>query len=52
MNGDRLDIVFLIDSTGSMERYMEEIKKQIKDFLNRLVAAGTDFQDDSGRVQR
>lgn len=44
VNGDRLDIVFLIDSTGSMERYMEEIKKQIRDFLNRLVVSGTDFR--------
>ncbi len=41
---DKLDIVFLIDNTGSMKKYIDNIKKQLKDFLARLYQNNTDFR--------
>lgn len=44
VNSDKLDIVFLIDCTGSMEEHIASIKYQINGFLNRLIENGTDFR--------
>lgn len=44
VNSDELDIVFLIDKTGSMEDHIESIKRQLKNFLDRLMKIGTDFR--------
>ncbi|MCD6551187.1 VWA domain-containing protein [Thermotoga sp.] len=44
VNSDKLDIVFLIDKTGSMEDHVESIKRQLGSFLDRLMEMGTDFR--------
>ncbi len=44
INSDKLDIVFLVDITGSMEKYGEQIKSELKAFLKRLFEKHTDFR--------
>lgn len=44
INADKLDIVFLIDGTGSMEKNMANITKQLHAFVDRLIQTGTDFR--------
>lgn len=44
VNSDKLDIVFLIDCTGSMYERMEEIKEELLKFVDRLRANNTDFR--------
>ncbi|HBT25182.1 MAG TPA: hypothetical protein DEA58_00605, partial [Pseudothermotoga sp.] len=44
VNSDKLDIVFLIDYTGSMYEHMAAIKEQLLMFLNRLSTTKTDFR--------
>lgn len=44
INADKLDIVFLIDGTGSMEKNMANIVKQLHAFVDRLIQTGTDFR--------
>ncbi|WP_448516767.1 vWA domain-containing protein [Pseudothermotoga sp.] len=44
INSDKLDIAFFIDGTGSMEKHIDAIKEQLRNFLNRLIETGTDFR--------
>lgn len=44
VNADKLDIVFLIDGTGSMEKHMANIKNQLHKFIDRMIQTGTDFR--------
>ena len=44
VNSEKLDIVFLIDNTGSMEKHITSIKEQLHSFLDRLIENGTDFR--------
>ncbi|AEH51334.1 vWA domain-containing protein [Pseudothermotoga thermarum] len=44
VNSDKLDIVFLIDSTGSMEEHIDNIKKQLRIFIKRLAEQYTNFR--------
>lgn len=44
INSDKLDIVFLIDGTGSMEKKIPNIVKQLHAFVDRLIKTGTDFR--------
>ena len=44
INSDKLDIAFFIDGTGSMEKHIDSIKEQLRNFLNRLIETGTDFR--------
>ena len=40
----KMDIVFLVDQTGTMSDYMEDIVSQIRLFVNRLEASHVDFR--------
>ncbi|MEN3008847.1 vWA domain-containing protein [Pseudothermotoga sp.] len=44
VNADKLDIVFFIDGTGSMEKHMANIKNQLHKFIDRMIQTGTDFR--------
>ncbi len=44
VNSEKLDIVFLIDNTGSMKKHIEDIKAELKEFLARLYENKTDFR--------
>lgn len=44
VNSEKLDIAFFIDGTGSMEKHVGNIRKQIHSFVDRLVEKGTDFR--------
>ncbi|KAF2957236.1 hypothetical protein AS159_09405 [Thermotoga sp. Ku-13t] len=44
VNSDKLDIAFFIDGTGSMEPHIENIKRQLHLFLDRLIETATDFR--------
>lgn len=44
VNSEKLDIVFFIDGTGSMEKHIKNIRKQIHSFVDRLVEKGTGFR--------
>jgi len=39
-----VDIVFVVDTTGSMEPYIEGVKLKITEFADALSAQGTDFR--------
>lgn len=44
VNSDKLDIAFFIDGTGSMQPHIDNIKRQLHLFLDRLIDTGTDFR--------
>lgn len=44
INSDKLDIVFFIDGTGSMSKYVDSIIQQLHKFVDRLLQTGTDFR--------
>lgn len=44
INSDKLDIVFFIDGTGSMSKYVESIRQQLHKFVDRMLEVGTDFR--------
>ncbi len=44
VSSDKLDVVFLIDSTGSMEKHVSDVKEQLRIFVKRLMEYHTDFR--------
>ncbi len=43
-NSVPVDIVFVIDQTGSMRRYVEEVKSNVEEFTHQLAAKGIDYR--------
>ena len=44
VTSEKLDIIFLIDMTGSMEKEMAKIHSELHEFVNRLEATHVDFR--------
>lgn len=44
VTSEKLDIIFLIDMTGSMENEMAKIHSELHEFINRLEATHVDFR--------
>ncbi|AFK06622.1 von Willebrand factor type A-like protein [Mesotoga prima MesG1.Ag.4.2] len=44
VSSSKIDLVFLIDKTGSMADQIESIKSELKEFVNRLEADACDFR--------
>jgi hypothetical protein len=44
VSSSKIDLVFLIDKTGSMTSQIESIKSELKEFVNRLEADACDFR--------
>ena len=36
MNRSQIDVVFVIDATGSMGAYLESVKKNVVDIINKI----------------
>jgi len=44
VSSSKIDLVFLIDATGSMADQIESIKSELKEFVNRLEEDASDFR--------
>ena len=40
----KLDLVFVVDTTGSMEDYIDEVKENMTEYLNELDESGMDYR--------
>jgi hypothetical protein len=44
VSSSKIDLLFLIDKTGSMTSQIQSIKSELKEFVNRLEADACDFR--------